>query len=141
MISNVLGYTTSEFVVEIIIVFMSIYSPRQPPAIMFDYAKFITDKIHDQFLRLENERVFKYSSVLYHLLLYYQDDKIPFTPQKLDTKGHPRLVIFLTPLIHKHDSPYPYTNFIDIFAHPVVTMLLEIPPTGISSYIRRILLL
>jgi len=60
MISNVLGYTTSEFVDEIIISFMSIYSPGQQPAIMFDYAKFIANKMHDQFMRLENERVFKY---------------------------------------------------------------------------------
>lgn len=66
MISNVLGYTTSEFVDEIIIAFMSIYSPDQPPAIMFDFSKFTTDKMHDQFMRLENERVFKYTSVLYH---------------------------------------------------------------------------
>lgn len=57
MISSVLGQTTSEFVDEIIIAFMSIYSPGQPPAIMFDYAKFIPDKMHDQFMRMDNERV------------------------------------------------------------------------------------
>lgn len=79
MISSVLGYTTSEYVDDIIIAFMSIYTPRQPLAIMFDYAKFITDKMHDQFMRVDNERVFKYSSVLYHLFLYCQADKFPFT--------------------------------------------------------------
>ncbi len=68
---------------------MSIYSPGKPPAIMFDYSKFITDKMHDQFMRMENERVFKYSSVLYHILLYYQDDQFPFTLQKLDTEVAP----------------------------------------------------
>ena len=72
MISSVLGHTTSEFVDEIIIAFMSIYTPGQPRAIMFDYAKFIADKMHDQFMRMDNERVFKYSSVLYHLFLYYK---------------------------------------------------------------------
>lgn len=94
MISNVLGYTISEFVDEIIIAFMSIYSLGQPPAIMFDYAKFMTDKMHDQFMRLENEIVFKYSSILYHLFLYYQADKFPTTLQKLDTRGNPRSVLF-----------------------------------------------
>lgn len=54
MISSVLGQTTSEFVDEIIIAFMSIYNPGQPPAIMFDYAKFIADKMHDQFMRMDN---------------------------------------------------------------------------------------
>ena len=64
MISSVLGQNTSEFVDEIVIAFMSIYTPRQPPAIMFGYAKFIADKMHDQFMIMDNERVFKYSSVL-----------------------------------------------------------------------------
>jgi len=102
------------------------------------YAKFIANRMHDQFIRMNNERVFKYSLVLYHLFLYYQVDKFPFTLQKLDTKGQPRLVIFWTPLIHKYDSPYPYTDFIDLFVHPIVTMLIGNPPK-ISSNIRRIL--
>ena len=104
MISSVLGYTTSELVDEIIIAFMSIYSPGQAPTIMFDYAKFIVDKMLDQFMRLDNERVFKNSSVLYHLFLYYQADRFPITLQKLDTRCNPRLVIFWTSLIHSFDS-------------------------------------
>lgn len=58
MISSVLGCTTSEFVDEIIIPIMSIYSPSQPLAIIFDYAKFIAHTMHDPFMRLENEKVF-----------------------------------------------------------------------------------
>ena len=73
---------------------MSIYTPGQPPAVIYDYAKFIADRMHDQFLRMSNGRVFKYSSVLYHLFLYYQTNKFSFTLQKLDTKGHPRSLIF-----------------------------------------------
>ena len=42
-------------------------------------------------------------------------------------------------MVQKFESPYPYTDFIDIFVHPVVTMLLESPPPRISSNIRRIL--
>jgi len=104
MISCVLGYTTSDYINEIILAFMSIFSLGEPLAVMYDYAKFIADKMHDQFLRMSNERVFKYSSVLYHLFLYYQADKFPFTLQKIDTKGHPRSVILWTPLIHTHTS-------------------------------------
>ena len=55
MISSILGYTTSEYVDEIILTYMSIFTPGQPPAIMFDYAKFISDKMDDQCMRLENE--------------------------------------------------------------------------------------
>lgn len=139
MISNVLGQTTSEFVDEIIIAFMSIYSPRQPPAIMFDYAKFISNKMHDQFMSMENKRVFKYSSVLYHLFLYYQADKFQFTLQKLDARGNPRSIVFCTSLIHLYDSPYTYTDFIDLFVHLVETMLLGIPPPRIIVDIRMVL--
>lgn len=116
MISSVLDYTTSEYIDEIILAFMSIYTPRQPPAVIYDYAQFIADRMHAQFLRMNNERVFKYSSVLYHLFLYYQLDKFPLTLQKLDTKGQPRSIIFWIPLIHQHPSPYSYNEFIDSFA-------------------------
>jgi len=42
-------------------------------------------------------------------------------------------------LIHKYESPYSYTDFIDLFVHPVVTMVLGSPHPRISSHIRRIL--
>lgn len=93
MISCVLGYTTGECINETILAFMSIFTPGLPPTVTYDYAKYRADKMHEQFLRISNERVYKYSSVLYHLFLYYQADKFPFTLQKLDTKDHPRLVI------------------------------------------------
>jgi len=71
MISSVLGYTTSEYIDENILAFMSIYTPGKPLAVIYDYAQFIADRMHEQFLIMSNERVFKYSSVLYHLFLYY----------------------------------------------------------------------
>jgi len=95
--------------------------------------------MHDQFLRLENERVFQYSLVLYHVFLYYQTDKLPFSVQKLDTKGNPRSVIFWTPLFHRSNSPYPYIDFIYLFVHPAATMLLGSPPPRNSADIRRVL--
>ena len=79
MISCVLGYTTSEYIDQLILAFMFIYTPGQPPTVIYDYAQFIADRMHEQFLRMSNERVFKYSSILYHMFLYYQPDKFPFT--------------------------------------------------------------
>jgi len=139
MISCILGFSTNEYLVEIIFSYMSIFTPRQPLAIKFDYAKFISEKMHGQFLRLENERVFKYSSVLYHLFLYYQTDKFPFVVQKLDYKGNPRSILFWKPLFHRYNSPYPYTDFIDLFVHPMATMLLGSPRPRINADIRRVL--
>ena len=108
MISYILGYTTSEYIDELNITFLSIYTLGQPPVVIYDYAQFIADRMHEQFIRMSNERVFKYSSVLYHMCLYYQADKFPFTLQKLDTKGQPRSASFWTPLFHKFGSPYTY---------------------------------
>lgn len=115
MISHILGCTTSEFVDKIIISIMSIYSLGQPPAIVFNYAKIIGDRMHHQFMRFEIERVFKYSSVLYHLFLYYQANRFPISLQKLDTRWNPISVIFWTSLIHQFDSQYSYTDFVDPF--------------------------
>jgi len=95
--------------------------------------------MHDQFMRLDNEIVFKYSSILYHRFLYYQAHKFPITLQKLDTRGNPRYVVFWTSLIHLNDSQYSYTDFIDLFVYPVATMLLGSPPPRISVDIKRIL--
>ena len=43
-----------------------------PSATIYGFATFIVDRMHEQFTRMGNERVFKYSFVLYHLFLYYQ---------------------------------------------------------------------
>jgi len=79
MIACIAGFSTNEYVDEIPFAHMSIFTPGQPPAVKFDFAKFIAYKMHDQFMRLENERVFKYSSVLYHLFLYYKTNTFPFS--------------------------------------------------------------
>jgi len=94
MISCVLGYSKSEYIDEIILPFKSIYTPGQPPTTIYDFATFIADRIHEKFIRMGNERVFKHSSVLYHMFLYFQPYKFPLTLQNLDTKGQPRSVIF-----------------------------------------------
>lgn len=75
MISCILGYTIDGHVDEFILAFLSIFTPRKPPAIMYDYAQFIADRMHEQFSRLSTERVFKYSSALFYMFLYYQIDK------------------------------------------------------------------
>lgn len=72
MVYCVLGYSISEYIDEIISAFMSIYTPGQPLAAIYDFATFIVDRMHEQFRRMGNERVFKYSLVLYHMFLYYQ---------------------------------------------------------------------
>lgn len=90
MLSCILGYTIDEHVDEVIMAFLSIFTPGKPLVIMYDYAHFIADIMHEQFTRFPIERVFKYSSVLFYMFFYYQTDKFPMRIQKFDTKGKVR---------------------------------------------------
>jgi len=100
IISYILGYNTSEYVDETILVMLSMFTPRRPPAVQYDYATFISDKIHEQFMNLERERVFKCTSYIYHFLLYNQPDIFSVFLKKLDAKGNKRSVIFWSPGFH-----------------------------------------
>lgn len=104
MLYCILGYTIDEHVDEPIVAFLSIFFPGKPPATVFNFSQFLANKIHDQLIKFPDERVFKYSSVLFHMLLYFQSDRLPVNIQKLDTKGNPRSIIFQTPLIQKYSS-------------------------------------
>lgn len=91
-------------------------------------------------MRLENERVFNYFKVIYHLFLYYEFDKFPFSVHKLDTKGSPRSVIFWTSIFHYSSYyPYSYIDFIGQFVHHITTMLTGSSPRRISDDIQKIL--
>lgn len=90
MISYILGYNTSEYVDETVLVMLSMFTPGRSPAVCYDYATFIADKIHEQFMNMEIERVFKYTSFIYHLILYNQLDSFPIALKKLDAKGNRR---------------------------------------------------
>jgi len=137
MISCIFRCTSDEFVDEVIMAFLSIFTPGKPPAILYDYAQFIVDRMHEQLTILPTERVFKYSSVLFHMFLYYQTNKFPLKIQKLDTKGKGRSVIFWTPLVHKFSTSYKI--FINSFVYPVMNMLTSKIQPKISLEIKRVL--
>ena len=139
MISCVLGYSTSEYIDEIILAFMSIYILGQPPATIYDFVTFIADRMHEQFLRMSIERIFKYTSVLYHLFLCFQVGKFPTYLAKIGHQGPTKISHLWTPLIHQFSSPYSYNEFIDSFFHPVMTMLSGTPQQIINPKIRRFL--
>lgn len=123
MIASITGFNFGEYVDEVTLVLLSIFTPGQPPTVKYDYATYIANKIHDQFLRLDNEGVFKYTTFIYHLLLYYQSNNFPFPVKELDTRGNPRSVIFWSPIFHNSiETPYTYNEFIDLFIHPTTTL-------------------
>ena len=140
MISSVMGFNTSEYVDNLTLVLLSIFTPGQPPAVKYDFSFIIADKIHDQFMRLENEKVFKYSTFIYHLMLYYQSESFPFHVMKLDAKGNPRSIIFWSAIFHNSsESPYSYNDFIDLFVHPATTLLTGVSPPRVNNYMKKIL--
>lgn len=140
MISFVLGFKTSDHIDETILVMISIFTPGQPPAVKYNYAKFIANKIHDQLLKLDREGTFKYSSYIYHLFLYYQPDIFQFPIRKLDHKWERRCVIFRTPIFHEvRSSPYSYCEFVDLFVYPVSSLLMRTPPPRLTHDMQKIL--
>jgi len=139
-ISFILGFKTSEYVDETILVMLSMFTPGQPLAVKYDYASFIANQINEKFINLDREGVFKYTSFIYHLLLYYQPDRFSFPIRKLDSKGERRFVIFSTSVFHNVcESPYTYCEFIDLFVHPTSTLLIGAPPPRLSGDIKKIL--
>jgi len=47
MISCVLGCSTNEYVDELVLAFMSIYTRGQPPVVVYNYAEFIAERMHE----------------------------------------------------------------------------------------------
>ena len=118
MLSFILGYFTDGFTDESILGFLPTLSPGQPPALIFYYATFIEDSIHHQLTKLPTEGVFRYSSYLFHLFLFFQVDNFPIALQKMDLEGKPLFIIFYTSLLRKEGSDFSYTDFSDLFLHP-----------------------
>ena len=140
MISYILGCKTGEFVDETVFFLLTIFTPGHPPTVMYDYATFIANKIHEQFMMMERERVFKYTSYIYHLLLYYHPDSFKVPLRRLHPKGERRSVIYWTSVFHEvHYSPYTYCEFIDLFIYPTTCLFKGNPPTRITAEMQIIL--
>jgi len=139
MISSILGYLSTEFVDETVLSIMLMFSPGKPP-ICYDYATYISNKIHEQLINLARERVFRYTSYIYHLILYHQHEKFPFQVKDLDAQGNPRSVVYWSSIFHyRSTNPYTYCEFIDLFIYPAVSLLLSSPPPRLTDEMQRIL--
>ena len=96
--------------------------------------------MHEQFLNLSREKVFRYTSYIYHLILYYQHEKFSFEIKRTDAAGNPRSVVYWTLVFHLSTySPYTYYEFIDLFIHPTMSLFLSSPPPRLTDEMQRIL--
>ena len=139
MISPILGYNSIEFVDQTVLVMMLMFAPGKSP-ICYDYATYIADKIHEQLMNPARERVFKYNSYIYHLILYHQHQKFSFPIKREDAQGNPRSVVYWSSVFHcRGETPYTYCEFIDIFIYPVSSLLMTSPPPRLTAEIQKIL--
>ena len=138
MLSFILGYANDEFTDASILGFLSTLSPRQHPELVFNFAKFIVNNMHYHIIKLPDEGVFKYSSYLLHLFLFFQEENFPVALYKMGVEGKPLSVIFWTSLLRKNNSEYSYKDFNDLFIKPAMSFLKKAEPPRINEEIKRI---
>jgi hypothetical protein len=139
MLSYLLGYYSDEWVDEPILGFLSIFSTEEKVSIKFNFSQFLADSIHDQFFKFPTEGMFRYSSILVYMFLFYQSDRFPCALQKLNKEGSPQSVTSWTSLVRKNSTEYNFKDFIDQFIHPVVCLLNNNTEPRVSEEIQKVL--
>jgi hypothetical protein len=134
-----LGYYSDQWVDEPILGFLSIFSNDKKPTTQFDFSTFLVDNIHEQFMNFGMEGMFRYLSILAYMFIFYQADKFSFSMQKMDADGRPQPVTAWTSLLKCNSIEYYFKAFIDLFYHPVVSMLSGRPKPQIHDDVQRIL--
>lgn len=70
MMSQVLGKKAYALLDEVLLGFLaSIYPPVEGPFLKFNYAQFLFDSMHQQFVDFSSLRTFRYQSYLVHLII------------------------------------------------------------------------
>jgi hypothetical protein len=69
------------------------------------------------------EGMFRYSSILVYLFIFFQADKFIFSMQKMDGDGRPHAVTAWTSLLKNKSTEFNFKEFIDQFYQPVVSIL------------------
>jgi hypothetical protein len=134
-----LGYYSDQWVDEPILGFLSIFSNDEKSTMQFDYNTFLADSIQEQFMNFGTEGMFRYSSILAYMFVYFQADKFSFSMQKMDADRRPQLVTAWTSLLKRNSAEYDFKAFIDQFYHPMVSMLSGRPEPRINDEVQRIL--
>jgi hypothetical protein len=109
-----LGYYSNQWVDDPILGFLSIFSTDEKPTTQFDFSTFLADNIHEQFINFGTVGMFRYSSILAYMFVYFQEDKFSFSMQKMDTDGRPQPVTAWTSLLKHNSTEYSFKAFIDL---------------------------
>jgi hypothetical protein len=128
-----LGYFSDVWVDEPILVFLSTFSTEEKFTTEFDYNTFLVENIHDQFSQFTTEGMFKYSSILAYMFVFFQADMFSFSMQKMDKEGKPQAVTLWTSLLRRNSTEFTFKQFIELFYHPVFGILRRRPELRINE--------
>jgi hypothetical protein len=91
------------------------------------------------FFRFSIEGMFRYSSMLVYLFLFFQSDRFSCALHKLDQEGNPQSVTSWTSLVRKNSTEFNFKDFIDQFYYPMVCMMRRKTKTRINEEVQIIL--
>jgi hypothetical protein len=69
--------------------------------------------------------MFRYSSILASMFMFYQPDKFSFLMQKMDQDRKSQAETFWTSLLRRNSIEFSFKQFIELFYHPMVSMLSD----------------
>jgi len=136
---TLLGYYSYQWVDEPILGFLSMFSTNEKPTTQFDFSTFLANNIHEHFVNFTTEGMFRYSSILSYLFVFFQADKFVFSMQKMDGDAKPQAVTAWTSLLKHNSTEFNFKQFIEQFYHPMVSILSSRPEPRINDEVQRIL--
>jgi hypothetical protein len=83
--------------------------------------------------------MFRYYFILAYMFVYFQADKFSFSMKNMDAGGRPHPIIAWTCFLKHKSIEYSFKAFVDLFYHPVVSMLSGRPEPRINDEVQRIL--
>jgi hypothetical protein len=119
--------------------FLVHFSAEEKATTQFDYNSFLAENMHEKLFKFPTEGMFRYSSILAYMFMFFQEDKFLFPMQKLDQDDKPQPVTSWTSLLRKNSTEFNFKQFIEQFYHPVVSMLSGRQEPRINEEIQRIL--
>lgn len=57
---------------------------RIKPSVIFNFSQFLTERIYEQFLKIQTKGMFKYVFIIVYIFVFYLANKFPFAVQKLN---------------------------------------------------------
>jgi hypothetical protein len=84
-----LGYYSDEWVDNPILGFLPIFSVKGKDTTRFDYNSFLAENMHEKLFKFPIEGMFRNSSILAYMFLFFHADKFLFPVHKMDQDGKP----------------------------------------------------